>query len=133
MCGCSKAKSFSALNSTNGAVPAAAPFMGGQLNVDDLCKQDNMVRVRYSGPTGNHLVSSPMRKFPTYGMHTNGDVFCVAAADQRAAPTIFVLLEEPKVEEPKVEEPVVDVEEVTASVGPVDPAEKKSAKGARSK
>lgn len=106
MCGCSK-KSFSAVTKSNGAVPQAAPFMGGQLSMGNLCNQDNMVKIRYGGPTGNHLVGSPLRKVGTYGMHTNGDVFCVHVDDQRTAPGVFILLDE----EPAPElAPVVTVE-----------------------
>jgi hypothetical protein len=85
-----------------------------------------MVRVRYDGPVGNHLVGSPLRKVQTYGMHTRGDVFCVHQDDQRTAPVVFVLLVEEKA--PPEPEPVVD--EVTPEEpGVEEPAvERKRAK-----
>jgi len=81
---------------------------------NNVCTQDNTIRIRYAGAVGNHLVPSPLRKFPSYGMHTNGDIFCVHIDDQRTAPAIFVLIEEPKVEAPApvaapTEEPIATV------------------------
>ena len=58
----------------------------------DVCREDNTVRVRYNGPVGKHIVSSPLRKFPSYGFHTNGDIFCVHVDDVATAPNVFVLL-----------------------------------------
>lgn len=128
MCGCNK-KSFSALGSNGSGVAAqATPYVGGQLNVNDMCDQDNMVRVRYDGPVGNHLVGSPLRKFRTYGMHTRGDVFCVHRDDQRTAPAVFVLLEEPKPDPEPAGEPAAVVDEEEPAAAPVE-KKRKARKG----
>ena len=67
----------------------------------NICGQPNTVRIRYSGSVGTHLVPSPMKRYPNYGLHTNGDVFCVSVVDQEVAPGSFVLLpEEPIVVSP---------------------------------
>ena len=90
-CGCGGRKSVSAAV-RNGVAPAATPFMGGKFDMADVCREDNTVRVRYNGPVGKHIVSSPLRKFPSYGFHTNGDIFCVHVDDVATAPNVFVLL-----------------------------------------
>lgn len=93
--------------------------------MSDLCDRDNFVRIRYAGPTGNHVVPSPLRKVNGYGMHTRGQEFCVHFDDQRAAPNIFVLVKDepepvvPAPAEPEAEpteEPVA--EEEIAAVAP---------------
>lgn len=72
------------------------------MSVNDTCREDNTIKIRYAGPTGNHLVASPLRKFSSYGMHTNGDVFCVHVDDQATVPQVFVLVEDaPVVVEPE--------------------------------
>lgn len=63
--------------------------------MNDLCDQENMVKIIYRGPVGVHVVPSPLRKVRNYGMHTYGDVFCVHFSDQEANPTLFELYEEP--------------------------------------
>lgn len=123
MCGCSK-KSFAALRQQNGAVPAAAPYMGGALMARNLCDQENMVRVRYDGPSGNHLVPSPTRKVRTYGMHTHGDEFCVHFEDADAVPAVFVRLLEPEPEPEVVTEGQLD-EELAVAAEPEAAVEKK--------
>jgi hypothetical protein len=90
MCGCNKRKSSFSAGQT------AAPQQLGSRSMarKEAPAQAKLVTVTYNGPVGNHLVASPTRKRPTYGMHTNGDVFEVYAADQEAAPKMFVLAEE---------------------------------------
>lgn len=62
-----------------------------------------MVKIRYDGPIGTHLVVSPLRRVPTYGLHTRGDIFEVHEQDQQAAPNVFRLVEVKKVQtEPAV-------------------------------
>lgn len=73
----------------------------GVVMIDGKCDGD-FVKVRYAGPTGRHLVYSPLKKVANYGMHTTGDLLCVHPDDQRTVPTIFVLV----VEEAPVEKPV---------------------------
>ncbi len=63
------------------------------MSINDACTEDNTIKIRYAGPVGNHLVASPLRKFSSYGMHTNGDVFCVHVDDQATVPHVFVKLE----------------------------------------
>lgn len=63
--------------------------ISGGYSVKDFCEQENMVKVKYNGPIGTHIVPSPLRKFTNYGMHTNGDIFCVHVDDQRMAPYLF--------------------------------------------
>ena len=55
------------------------------------------VSITYAGPVGNHLVPSPTRRIANYGMHTRGDAFLVFETDQKALPSIFVLVPEPEV------------------------------------
>lgn len=86
------------------------------MSVNDTCTQDNTIKIRYAGPVGNHLVASPLRKFSSYGMHTNGDIFCVHVDDQRTVPHIFELVEDAPAEAPVVVEP----EPAVAAVEPIE-------------
>jgi hypothetical protein len=79
-----------------------------------------------------------MRRFPNYGLHTHGDVFCVSVVDQEAAPTIFELFPEepvapppppppPEVVEPEAPEPDPSMAPALEEEGsePVQPARKR--------
>lgn len=70
-----------------------------------------MVKIVYNGPIGTHLVVSPLRRVPTYGLHTRGDIFEVDEKDQKAKPDIFVLVEEPKKAAPREVVPAQDAVE----------------------
>lgn len=104
-CGCGGRKSYAAVVRNGTPAPQASPFMGGMMSTNDACTQDNTVKIRYNGPTGNHLVASPLRKFTSYGMHTNGDIFCVHVDDQATVPQVFVKIKEEQPAEPVVVEP----------------------------
>ena len=102
------------------------------MSINDTCTQDNTIKVRYAGPTGNHLVASPLRKFSSYGMHTNGDVFCVHVDDQATVPHVFVLIEDvpstgPVVVEPEPAAAVAASEDVPAAAA-VEPTENEAPK-----
>lgn len=86
------------------------------MSINDACREDNTIKIRYAGPTGNHLVASPLRKFSSYGMHTNGDVFCVHVDDQATVPHIFVLVEDVPAADPVVIEPASAAAVIDAAV-----------------
>ncbi len=92
------------------------------MSINDTCREDNTVKIRYAGPTGNHLVASPLRKFSSYGMHTNGDVFCVHIDDQATVPHVFVLIEDVPSAGPVVVEPAPAAETATAESKPAPAA-----------
>ena len=90
---------------------------------------DNMVPIVYRGGRGRHLVPSPLRKVPNYGMHTYGDTFCVHFDDQAKLPGVFEKLElkqppppiKPKVERPPEEKPEEKPVELVDPVETEDP------------
>ena len=56
-----------------------------------MCVDSAFVAIKYKGPVGMHMVYSPLKKAPHYGMHTFGDIFCVHADDQATLPDLFEL------------------------------------------
>jgi hypothetical protein len=94
MCGCNKRKSAFSAGQQNAPQQLGSRGMARK----EAPTQQTTVKVTYNGPVGSHLVASPTRKRPTYGMHTRGDVFEIHPADQEAAPKLFVLVEEVQAE-----------------------------------
>lgn len=86
---------------------------------------NQLVKIKYNGPVGNHFVLSPNRLTRTYGMHTRGDEFAVFLQDQRSKPQIFVLVEEPSEARDAVPTEIVIPEPAEEEHGlgalPVDP------------
>lgn len=74
-----------------------------------MCVDSAFVAIKYKGPVGMHMVYSPLKKAPHYGMHTFGDIFCVHADDQATLPSLFELSAPVSVSE---QEPVVEPEPV---------------------
>lgn len=71
-----------------------------------------MVKIKYHGPLGTHIVVSPRRQVKSYGLHTRGDIFEIHEADQKARPELFELFEQ---EKSKDEAPDPTIEDMVGS------------------
>lgn len=91
-----------------------------------MCVDSAFVAIKYMGPVGMHMVYSPLKKAPHYGMHTFGDIFCVHADDQATMPNLFELSAPVSVSE---QEPVVEPEPVVVAAAAL--RAKKSKKAVR--